>query len=187
MESTSPSPGSSAADTPRRTALFIGRFQPFHLGHLEIVREALASHDHLFLIIGSAQAKDEDINPYALEERKAMIQTVLEHEGISPKVTIIGVEDIHNDQEWVRHVLKHTPKISTVFAGQNRLTKRLFSEAGFPVVVSPLFRNITATEVRRRMLQGMRWHHLVPEDIVTFLEKRASGKGPAAEKSARRA
>jgi hypothetical protein len=34
--------------------VFIGRFQPFHLGHLKVLRAAIDTADHVVVIIGSA-------------------------------------------------------------------------------------------------------------------------------------
>lgn len=150
------------------TALFIGRFQPFHLGHLEIVKEALGSNDMLYIVIGSAQEKGTAQNPYSVEDRKKMVESGVGE--LLERIKIVPIDDIGNDEEWVRHVLKYTTKIDAVFSGQNQQTERLFSGAGFKVIPSPLFENITATEIRNRKRQGMRWHHMVPEQVVEYLE-----------------
>ncbi|TMI56005.1 nicotinamide-nucleotide adenylyltransferase, partial [Candidatus Bathyarchaeota archaeon] len=36
------------------TGLYVGRFQPFHLGHLEAVRHILSKVDELVVVVGSA-------------------------------------------------------------------------------------------------------------------------------------
>ncbi|MEM3478355.1 MAG: adenylyltransferase/cytidyltransferase family protein, partial [Archaeoglobaceae archaeon] len=36
----------------QKRALIFGRFQPFHLGHLEVIKWALKSFDELVLLIG---------------------------------------------------------------------------------------------------------------------------------------
>ena len=38
-------------------AAMIGRFQPFHLGHLELVRQILDENEEIIILIGSSQAQ----------------------------------------------------------------------------------------------------------------------------------
>jgi bifunctional NMN adenylyltransferase/nudix hydrolase len=59
-------------------AVFVGRFQPFHNGHLHVVREALAVADRLLLVVGSAgAARRPDLVPFTGEERREMIMASL--------------------------------------------------------------------------------------------------------------
>ena len=50
--------------------LLIGRFQPFHLGHLEALKFALSKVDNLWLGLGSSNKSIEKSNPFSAEERK---------------------------------------------------------------------------------------------------------------------
>ena len=49
--------------------LLIGRFQPFHLGHLSALRFALPKVDKLWLGLGSSNKPIEKNNPFSIEER----------------------------------------------------------------------------------------------------------------------
>ena len=51
----------------------IGRFQPFHLGHLEAVNFALSKVEQLYIAIGSSNKSNQPRNPFTVEERKQMI------------------------------------------------------------------------------------------------------------------
>ncbi|MEM2966110.1 MAG: adenylyltransferase/cytidyltransferase family protein, partial [Candidatus Nitrosocaldaceae archaeon] len=57
--------------------LFIGRFQPFHNGHLEAIRFALKQVEILWIVIGSAQRSHEQRNPFTAGERLSMIRDTL--------------------------------------------------------------------------------------------------------------
>ena len=50
------------------TALFIGRFQPFHSGHVDAIKQI--SEKEIIIGIGSSQYSGTDDNPYSFEERK---------------------------------------------------------------------------------------------------------------------
>ena len=54
--------------------VFLGRFQPFHIGHMSIVEEILQHHERLVLVIGSAEKSGTDENPWTLQEREKIIR-----------------------------------------------------------------------------------------------------------------
>ena len=55
-------------------ALFIGRFQPFHKGHLKIIQQASETYDQILVGIGSSQYSHTVDNPFTAEERTEMIE-----------------------------------------------------------------------------------------------------------------
>ena len=54
-----------------KTAVYPGTFDPFHNGHLEIVRRALNTFDHVIVALGLNPEKD---TIFTLEERLDMIR-----------------------------------------------------------------------------------------------------------------
>src|SRR5215213_1645315 len=60
-----------------RRGLMLGRFQPFHNGHLALTKQILTECDELVIIIGSAQFNFIDKDPFSAGERLLMI-----HEGL---------------------------------------------------------------------------------------------------------
>ena len=56
------------------TIVYIGRFQPLHNAHVEIIRRAKSLADNLVIIIGSANQPRTYKNPFTTEERVAMIR-----------------------------------------------------------------------------------------------------------------
>ena len=57
-----------------KRGLFLGRFQPFHLGHLDVIKQALKMVDELVIVIGSAQYSHTFENPFTDSEREEMIE-----------------------------------------------------------------------------------------------------------------
>ncbi|MEM2787642.1 MAG: adenylyltransferase/cytidyltransferase family protein, partial [Archaeoglobaceae archaeon] len=66
-----------------KRALIFGRFQPFHLGHLNVIRWALERFDELVLLVGMADESHTLRNPFTAGERITMIRESLKEEGIS--------------------------------------------------------------------------------------------------------
>ena len=67
--------------------LLIGRFQPFHLGHLEAVIFALSKVEKLYIGIGSSNKSNEKRNPFTADERKNMILSSI-NEELSKRVEV---------------------------------------------------------------------------------------------------
>jgi nicotinamide-nucleotide adenylyltransferase len=151
-------------------ALFIGRFQPFHLGHLDVIKQILRRHKKVIIGIGSAQYKNLPENPYSSALRKKMIEGSLRAAKIPrQKFTIVKIPDIHDDNRWVSHVEKLTPKFGTVYSGTPKVQK-LFQKDGKYKMAKPKFNlRISGTEVRKRIKGRKRWQKLVPKEVRKLL------------------
>ncbi len=84
--------------------IFIGRFQPFHQGHLHVVQRALALAPHLVILCGSARQPRSTRNPWTVAERTRMI-----HDALAPadqaRVHIEPLADVlYDDDAWIREV-----------------------------------------------------------------------------------
>jgi len=156
-----------------KRGLFVGRFQPFHMGHLKAVKDILKELDELVIVVGSSQYSHRVDNPFTAGERITMIRTALEEEGISPsRYWIVPVPDVHIHMTWVAQVLGYTPKFSVVYTN-DPLTRRLFVEAGYDVKQVPFYKRevYSATEIRKRMLNGKNWEELLPSSVVQFIKE----------------
>ena len=148
-------------------ALFVGRFQPFHLGHLYAVKEILREVDELIIVVGSAQMSHEPDNPFTAGERLEMTRSALEGAGIDPKrYMLIPIPDAPAHRVWVSQVESQTPRFEVVYTNQP-LTRRLLIEEGYVVNGIELHRRdlFEATEIRRRILDGEDWSELVPPEV----------------------
>ena len=152
-------------------ALFVGRFQPFHNGHLRVLKTVYKDFDEIIIGIGSSQYSNTLENPFTAEERKEMIEKTLDRECIK-NYKIYFIPDIHNYPKWVSHVESIVPKFDVVISN-NLLTSKLFSEKGYIVRNTPLFERekYSGREIRRRMLEGREWKNLVPKQVVDIIEK----------------
>lgn len=155
------------------TGLYVGRFQPFHLGHLEAIRHILKKVDTVIIAIGSAQYSHTLENPFTAGERMTMSKLALEEAGISSgKYLLVPIPDINIHRVWVPHLTSLTPPFQIVFSNEP-LTVTLFREAGFKVEPIPFFNRETysATEIRKRMLNNEDWPSLVPQSVALFIRQ----------------
>ncbi len=84
--------------------VFIGRFQPFHTGHLKVVLEGLKQADKLILLIGSAWQPRNTRNPWTHQEREEMIRACLS-DADNARLLCLPLMDVpYNDEIWVRNV-----------------------------------------------------------------------------------
>lgn len=152
-------------------ALLLGRFQPFHNGHLKVVKDISKDAEYLIIAIGSAQYSHSKENPFTAGERYTMITKALKVEGID-NYHIVTIEDLHRYAAWVSHVASHTPKFDVVYA-HNPLNLRLFKEAGFKVVKLRLHQpeKYSGTEIRRKMMEGEEWRNLVPKEVAQVIDE----------------
>ncbi|HWH09434.1 MAG TPA: nicotinamide-nucleotide adenylyltransferase, partial [Candidatus Thermoplasmatota archaeon] len=115
--------------------LFLGRFQPFHLGHLEATRRLAGRHDELVLAIGSANVSHTPTNPFTGGERVEMARAALAEAGIG-NVVVLPVPDLGRNALWAAHVASLVPRFRVVHTN-NPLPARLFAEAGYEVAGVP--------------------------------------------------
>jgi nicotinamide-nucleotide adenylyltransferase len=95
--------------------LYVGRFQPFQLGHLEAIKRILEEVEELVVVIGSAQYSHNHANPFTAGERLVMIRNALEEAKIDfARVWVVPVPDVHLHMMWVSAVEGYTPKFEIV-------------------------------------------------------------------------
>jgi len=155
------------------TGLFVGRFQPFHKGHLATVKFALGKVDKIVIVVGSAQKSHEHRNPFTAGERIRMIKESLDSEKIdTTKVLIIPVPDVDVHSLWTHQVDMLVPKYDVVFANDS-FTLLLFRERGVKTEEAPLVERseMQATEIRKRMVSDGKWQDLVPIPVVKIVEE----------------
>jgi len=153
--------------------LYVGRFQPLHIGHLDAIKYVLTKVDELVVVIGSAQYSHTSYNPFTAGERLTMIHRTLVESGLdSSKYWIVPVPDVHLHMLWVSAVEGYTPKFSSVFSNEP-LTRRLFMEAGYKVKRLPLFdrKVYMSTLVREKIVKDESWTTLVPKAVADFIKE----------------
>jgi nicotinamide-nucleotide adenylyltransferase len=154
--------------------LFIGRFQPFHKGHLATVKFALEKVEHLVIVVGSAQKSHEPRNPFTAGERIRMIKESLDIDSETDvrRILIIPIPDTDVHSLWTHQVDMLVPKYDVVFAN-DLFTLMLFREQGVKAIEAPLYRRneMKATEIRRRMAADEIWEDLVPMSVSKVIKE----------------
>ena len=156
-----------------KRGLYVGRFQPFHLGHLGAIKDILKEVDELIIVIGSAQYSHLLDNPFTAGERMVMIRKALEEAGLSySRFWIVPVPDMHLHMMWVSAVKGYTPSFNVVYSNEP-LTRRLFIEAGYEVKAIRFHKRkiYSSTEIRKRMLKDKSWEKLVPKSVAAFIKE----------------
>lgn len=155
--------------TQKLPGLFIGRFQPFHLGHLNAFRQILKKEKKVIVAIGSAGGKRSDKNPFTARERYLMIEQALKR--WHTRITIIPVCDINNDNRWVQYLETLLPPFGKIYTGSSHV-KRLFQKDGNHAVI-PIKKYIrnSGTRLRKQMQRGKKWERMVPKEVAKIINK----------------
>ncbi len=155
----------------RPRALFVGRFQPFHRGHLRMAEAILKAYPEVIIALGSAQYSHTPENPFTAAERYEMIDRTLSRAGHG-NYRIIPVPDVGVHALWVPHLQTLVPPYDVAFTN-DPLSRRLFQEAGVRVEERPLMerKTLSGTEVRRRILSGEAWEELLPPPVVEVMRE----------------
>jgi nicotinamide-nucleotide adenylyltransferase len=154
-----------------KRGLYVGRFQPFHLGHLSAVKAILGEADELVIVVGSAQYSHTVANPFTAGERLMMVRLALEEADLDCKrVWVVPVPDVHLHMLWVSALEGYTPKFDVVYSNEP-LTGRLFREAGYKVKGIQFFERkvYSSTDIRAKMINGESWKKFVPKSVAAFI------------------
>jgi nicotinamide-nucleotide adenylyltransferase len=153
--------------------LLVGRFQPFHLGHLralQAIRKDRAE-EMILLGIGSAQVSHTPENPFTGGERMEMALRALE-ESKAERVLPVPLLDIDRHSLWVSYLASLLPVFTRVYTN-NPLTRTLFEAAGYEVLGVPWQdrEHLEGTAIRREMVSGDGWRPRVPTAVRKYLEE----------------
>lgn len=151
--------------------LLIGRFQPFHLGHIDAIKQALSNVDNLWIGIGSSNKSNEIRNPFTATERKEMIISSLD-DSLLTKIKIFFIPDMENHEEWTFKIDSIIPKYDVVFSNDD-FTKSLFSKRGIEIISPSLKQrsDLSGTNIRTKIKNGEDWKLLVPVGTTQIIEK----------------
>ena len=150
--------------------LLIGRFQPFHLGHLEALQFALSIVDKLWVGLGSSNKSIEKNNPFSAEERKEMILSSID-DSMKNKITIYFIPDVDNHVKWIEKIDTIVPKFDIVFSN-DPLTDHLYSKRTVQVISIPFLKRdqLSGTRIRNLIKSDQKWDDLVPFETKLILE-----------------
>lgn len=163
-------------------AVFIGRFQPFHVGHESVIREALNQAKEVIVVVGSSFAARNIRNPFTFEERKAMIKAVFPQETVK----VVPVADYpYDDGKWIAAIqslvsatMSFTPDpINVALIGHKK------DESSYYLNLFPRWDSISvashdginATEIRNALFEGelaevYDWRSFMPKEVKTVIK-----------------
>ena len=158
-------------------ALFIGRFQPFHLGHLSVIKKAVEENDRLFIGIGSSEANFQAANPFTCGERFQMIEAALDSAKIPrEKYEIVTIRNIDNFALWVQHLELYIPPFGRVYTGSDPV-QYLFEDHNrnakttHEIISIKKELKVSGTIVREMMLKNGQWEILVPKSVADLIKE----------------
>ena len=149
--------------------LLIGRFQPFHMGHLDALRFALSRVENLWVGLGSSNRPRQRSNPFSAEERRHMILSSIT-DSMRRKIDIFFIPDLDNHQKWIELISDLVPKFDVVFTNDD-LTRHIYLRNNVNVVPIPFVNRevLSGTNIRNLIANCQEWEHLVPEGTKKFL------------------
>lgn len=163
------------------TLVLIGRFQPFHVAHLEIIKRATALTDQLVIITGSGKQPRTYKNPFTSKERALMIKNATR--GLDMHIHIEeNIDTIYNDQAWAVRIQGIVSKYNSL-GGKVGVIGHKKDDSSFYLDMFPqwgyenveLIEFLSAVDIRdlyfkrdcnMKFIQGV-----VPESTFDFLEE----------------
>lgn len=157
--------------------VFIGRFQPFHNGHKEVIKKALELTDNLIVLIGSSNVSRSIRNPFTFKERKALIQKCFSNNIFK---AILPLNDYpYNDSRWIVEVTskvydvieKPPSKVKIALIGHTKEDTEYYLSLfpSFDYVEVPETINLNATEIRTQYFKEGTVNNSIPDYVKHFL------------------
>jgi bifunctional NMN adenylyltransferase/nudix hydrolase len=169
---------------PYDVAVIIGRFQPVHNAHLEILRRAGEQAHRVVVIIGSANRPRTYKNPWLSRERGAMLMealVLLQEQTGARYVYEHNIDTIYNDAAWVvrvqEFVARHSKEGDRIALFGHRKDASSFYLNMFPqwhFEQQELVENLNATEIRNLYFtpstSNLNWFKgVLPPSTVAYL------------------
>ena len=152
--------------------LMVGRFQPFHKGHLYLSNQILQECDELIIAIGSAQFNYIYKDPFTAGERVLMIHAALLESKIDlTRCYVIPIVNDENNARWLAHLRSMVPSFNILYSGNDFVTNLVSHEIK---IKKPLFskKNVyNGTNIRKQMARMQNWKKLVPNAVFRVIEE----------------
>lgn len=145
----------------------MGRFQPFHLGHLELVKQILNECDDVIIALTGSQFNYIEKDPFTSGERIEMIhQTFKENKLDLSRCYIVAINNQSNVATWASYLKSALPIFDKVYSG-NDYVAMLLADSGY-AVIPPNFldrQKFNATKIRKMISNDEDWEKLVPPAV----------------------
>jgi nicotinamide-nucleotide adenylyltransferase len=153
----------------------IGRFQPFHNGHLKLAEQILKDCNELIIAVGSSQFNFTFSNPFTAGERVYFIhQSLLEAKIDLSKVYVVPILNLENNAIWVQHLKSMLPKFNSIYSGNKFVQELLSSGSETFNVQTPHFydsSNCNGTNIRMNIVMDKEWKQYVPDAVYRIISE----------------
>ncbi|MFQ6019246.1 MAG: adenylyltransferase/cytidyltransferase family protein [Dehalococcoidia bacterium] len=173
-----------------RYGMIHGRFQPFHLGHMEYLQAALERCQTLIVAITNPDPESireemtsghrhrPEANRFTFFQRLTMIREAVLAEGIPLSRLIFIPFPINIPDRWHYYIPKEVVQFIRVFSEWEETKAERFRQQGYRVeIVHPgIAKAIAGSEIRRRLDNGEEWEELVPPAVARVIKQVAAGE-----------
>lgn len=159
--------------SPPNRAVFVGRFQPPHIGHLRVIEYILNEVDEVIVVIAAAQLSHTKKNPLTAGERVTLMRLMLQNTDIDPsRYWVIPAQDIMDNALWIPHLKRLLPEFH-IYYGNNPFVRMLFKEAGYEVRTTPMFDRplYEASTIRQQIIDDQNVKNVLDNSVFEFLQE----------------
>ncbi|HEY7776977.1 MAG TPA: nicotinamide-nucleotide adenylyltransferase [Nitrososphaeraceae archaeon] len=151
----------------------IGRFQPFHNGHMKLAHQILNECEELIIAVGSSQFNFTFSNPFTAGERIYFIhESLIESKVDLSRVYILPILNLENNAIWIQHLKSMLPEFDSIYSG-NKFVKELLSHGSDGLgIQTPKFHNqnkCNGTNIRTNIALNKEWRDLVPKAVYEIV------------------
>lgn len=155
-------------------ALIIGRFQPLHLGHVDLIKKTRDLGYNVIIGVGNNGDHRTEKYPFVFEEVKQMFST------LDLPLPVYRIPDINNDSDYAEHVETITgcsSQDTVIVSGNNHTIEcftqylRIYKIVKPGVDFSVEYKNVSATRIRELMAEGGKWGDFVSSGIYQILQR----------------
>jgi nicotinamide-nucleotide adenylyltransferase len=153
-----------------KIGLVIGRFQPFHNGHVYLFEKAFDQCERIIIGVGSANRKNKN-NPWSANERRLMLERFVNKNGYSDRVIkIVNLDDNPDDDVWFENLYKKTGPFD-VTLGNNEWNNEIIKRHGIAAIYTGLHNReeFEGYRIRALMLSKKSWKSRVPQYLASLI------------------
>ena len=168
-----------------RRGMIHGRFQPFHLGHLDYLRGAAERSEEVFVGITNpdpTRIRPEpsdplrhlpESNPWSYAERLLMVKAAAADIGLHSAHVHVIPFPVNEPELWPAYVPDGVTQYLRLFSEWGGTKLERLQEAGYEVVVLDrgAEKQISGADVRERLREGGDWQSLVPPGVARVIRE----------------
>ncbi len=166
--------------------VFIGRFQPFHKGHRQVLSKALAQAERVIVLVGSSHQPRTIRNPWTFVEREQYIRASFDTATQERLIILPLLDELYNDQSWIKRVQDTVhgvvsqypakvgsckPKIALIGHSKDHTSYYLSLFPQWDSVSVATYKNISATGLREQYFLQGNISEEFPEPVRSLLQK----------------